>query len=196
MSSASSTPHGFQLGPYAVRWRCSRLRRHPWTSLALAGAMLAAGVWVGFLRGALWGVGAWTVQVLATWSWWLPVECEAGPRGLLLNQAWRRRRLPWTQMRLLRWEPGRCVLGYQGRNGTAEKHLVLTWPPHREDVSQVLRRYLQQGGGTLSSTQTMVPAAPGAEERPEEPTAPAEAFSPSPAVSRQNVSEEEQNPHP
>ncbi len=196
MSSVSGSQHGFQLGSYTVRWRCCRARRQPASSLAMAVTMLAASVWVGGTLGLGWAAGALAAQLMATWSWWLPLRCEAGPRGLLLYQGGRRRRIPWARMRIVHWEPGRCVLDYRGRNGAAQKHLVLSWPPRREDVSQTLRHYLQQKGAGSFSTETVVPVGPPVSESSPEQGAQTERFSTSPLPPAQNPPSEEQKPDP
>ena len=194
MSSVSGTPHGFQLGQYAARWRWSRWRQAPWTSLGLIAAMLLVGTWVAWQRGILWAGAALALQLLVTWSWWLPVECEAGPRGLLLRQGWRRRRFPWKRLQVVHWDSGQAVLSYQDRRGEEQRQLTLVWPPGHDEISQVLSRYLRQEGAVSPSTETMIQVVPPGEEPGTEQTAQAEQLSVPQAEPDRNIEAESEKP--
>lgn len=95
-----------------MAWTCHPLRDEPWLkSLALAGAIVASAAVMGVsLEGAVYGVVAFVVLVLATVGYLLPTHYALDAEGVASRQfVWRRR--PWSSFRRAVRQPDGIFLG-------------------------------------------------------------------------------------
>jgi hypothetical protein len=154
-SSSEKTVVRARTPPVALRISHWPLRDEPWRSGMILGIVSLISAICGAVTGS-WGmaVAVFTGLNLTVIRLWIPVHYEFGPRGITYSWFGHPRRIAWSDVGRFEVRADGVVLygDSQPHSLAALRSLFIRWNGKRDELSEILDRFLAQEPATSSSS--------------------------------------------